>query len=256
MTGRSIQPPAGLTSHFLCGEGKDHAVGANIVLICKHQQIGTKCICRYTLSASCSHRKYLLVVTPFQQVIDPELDPGPHRAPGLPCLLHRLVMGKHAIKDCAILKHEHASTMLLLQLPLPFVLGTCGVVQGAIAMPLPIFELSLIPVVTIMCSTGTAEGLAFEVHCKGLYIQAFENQVPAGCTQLSSPPVSLREAHAILNHPSGPNLKGLLLWQDSAMALLKLPARVQDQQHLPAGASDEHTQHRHPDNLVAAYLQL
>lgn len=107
------------------------------------------------LSAQCSHRRYLLVVTPFQQVIDPKLDPRPHRAPGLPCLQHRLVMGKHAVKDCAILKHENASAMLLLQLPLPLILCTCGVVQGAEAMPLPILELSLIPIVAVICSIGS-----------------------------------------------------------------------------------------------------
>ena len=81
--------------------------------------------------------------------MDPELDPRSNRAPGLPRLQHRLIVGKHALKDCAILKHEHTSAMLLLKLPLPLVLGTCGVVQGAIAMPLPILELPLIPTLAI-----------------------------------------------------------------------------------------------------------
>lgn len=42
--------------------------------------------------------------------------------------------------------------MLLLKLPLPLVPGTRGVEQGAIAMPLTILELPLIP--TAVCGLG------------------------------------------------------------------------------------------------------
>lgn len=79
--------------------------------------------------------------------MDPKLDPRPDRTPGLSPFQHRLVVGKHALEDCAILKHEHTPAMLLLKLPLPLVLGTCGIVQGAIAMPFPVLELSFIPTV-------------------------------------------------------------------------------------------------------------
>lgn len=65
-------------------------------------------------------------------------------------------MGKHAVKHCPVLKGEHTPAMLLLQLPLPLVLGTRGVVQGAVAMPLAILELSLIPTVGSVYSTRQA----------------------------------------------------------------------------------------------------
>jgi len=105
-----------------------------------------KCSVLTACSQSVQHGTWtcLLVVTIFQQIMHSELDAQPHRAPGLPFLQNCLVLGKHAIKDCPILKGEDASAMLLLMLPLSLIAGTCGVVQGTVAVTVPIFEHALI----------------------------------------------------------------------------------------------------------------
>lgn len=86
----------------------------------------------------------LLVVIIFKQIVYSELEAQTDWAPRLPFLQNCLVVGKHAIKDCPILKGENALAMLLLMLPFSLIAGTCGVVQCTIAMPLPIFECALI----------------------------------------------------------------------------------------------------------------
>ena len=60
-----------------------------------------------------SHTAYLVAVAVFQQIMHPELDARPNWAPGLTLTEDRLIISKHAVKDCPILKGEDTPAMLL-----------------------------------------------------------------------------------------------------------------------------------------------